>query len=48
MLPLETRGFTVPDDLRGIDACTALGRLETRATRAINAQTVDDLFDEQQ
>ncbi|MGI5273270.1 hypothetical protein ACQEUU_29260 [Nonomuraea sp. CA-218870] len=47
LLLLETRGFALPDDIRArINACTDLGRLETWATRAISAQTVDDLFDE--
>ncbi|MFC5818179.1 hypothetical protein [Nonomuraea harbinensis] len=47
LLVLETRGFALPDDIRAcVTACTDLDQLETWATRAVTAQTLDDLFDE--
>ncbi|MFI6712630.1 hypothetical protein ACIBF7_39745 [Nonomuraea sp. NPDC050478] len=47
LLLLETRGFALPDDIRArITACTDLDQLETWATRAVTAHTLDDLFDE--
>ncbi|MGI5273267.1 hypothetical protein ACQEUU_29245 [Nonomuraea sp. CA-218870] len=45
LLLLETRGFALPDDIRArITACTDLDRLETWATRAVTAQTLDDVL----
>lgn len=45
LLLLETRGLDITDDARArITTCTDLDQLETWATRAITAQTFDDLF----
>ncbi|MFG1948804.1 hypothetical protein [Nonomuraea sp. NPDC048826] len=47
LLVLGARGFAVSDDIRAhITACTNLDQLETWSTRAVTAQTLDDLFDE--
>ncbi|MFG1948807.1 hypothetical protein [Nonomuraea sp. NPDC048826] len=45
LLLLETRGFELSDDIRArVTACTDLDQLEGWATRAVTAQSVDDLF----
>ena len=47
LLLLETRGLDIPDDTRArITGSTDLHQLETWATRAVTAQTADDLFRE--
>ncbi|MFG1704368.1 hypothetical protein ACFLIM_14345 [Nonomuraea sp. M3C6] len=47
LLVLAARGLDVPDDIRArISACTDLAQLETWATHAATAQTLQDLFDE--
>ncbi|MFI7135065.1 hypothetical protein ACIBQ1_56050 [Nonomuraea sp. NPDC050153] len=47
LLVLATRGFNVPDDTCArITTCTDLAQLETWLTRAVTAQTLQDLFNE--
>ncbi|MEV0144220.1 MULTISPECIES: hypothetical protein [unclassified Nonomuraea] len=45
LLVLGARGFDVPDDLRArISTCADLAQLESWTTRAVTAQTLQDLF----
>ncbi|MFG1956520.1 hypothetical protein [Nonomuraea sp. NPDC049028] len=47
LLVLDARDFNVPDDIRAqITTCTDLAQLETWLTRAATAQTLQDLFTE--
>ncbi|MEV4579650.1 hypothetical protein AB0K16_41040 [Nonomuraea jabiensis] len=47
LLVLAARGLDVPDDTKArITACTDLAQLETWATRAATAHTLQDLFDD--
>ncbi|MEW1845962.1 hypothetical protein AB0392_49110 [Nonomuraea angiospora] len=47
LLVLGARGFDIPDDLRTrISTCTDLAQLESWATHAVTAQSLEDLFDE--
>ncbi|MGI5273264.1 hypothetical protein ACQEUU_29230 [Nonomuraea sp. CA-218870] len=49
VLLLEARSFAVSDDIRArVTSCTDLGRLESWATRAATARSLDDLFGESQ
>ncbi|GAA3157723.1 hypothetical protein [Nonomuraea roseoviolacea] len=47
LLVLGARGFGVPDDMRArISTCADLAQLESWATRAVTAQTLQELFDQ--
>ncbi|WP_431924773.1 hypothetical protein [Nonomuraea jabiensis] len=47
LLVLGARGFDIPDDMRTrISTCADLAQLESWATRAVTAQSLEDLFDE--
>ncbi|MGW0192491.1 hypothetical protein [Nonomuraea sp. NPDC003201] len=47
LLVLGARGFDIPDDMRTrISTCADLAQLESWATNAVTAQSLEDLFDE--
>ncbi|MEV4578054.1 hypothetical protein AB0K16_32885 [Nonomuraea jabiensis] len=47
LLVLGARGFDIPDDMRTrISTCADLAQLESWTTRAVTAQSLEDLFDE--
>ncbi|MGW6495981.1 hypothetical protein [Nonomuraea angiospora] len=47
LLVLGARGFDISDDMHTrISTCADLAQLESWATRAVTAQSLEDLFDE--